>query len=69
MAYFWLAIIAISVVPVAVASLLLNPLVFLVLGPEAWREQLARIYPLRWWIAASLVGLALSTTVYASRYA
>lgn len=67
--YFWLAVIAVSVVPAAAASLLLNPLVFLVLGPEKWRGQAVRLYPFRWWIAASLVGLVVATTVYATRYA
>jgi hypothetical protein len=67
--YFWLAVIAVSVVPAAAASLLLNPLVFLLFGPETWREQLVRLRPYRWWIAASLVTLALATTVYATHYA
>ncbi len=69
MGYFWLAVIAISMVPAAAASLLFNPLVFLLLGPEKWREQLVRFSPYRWWIAASLVTLALATTVYATHYA
>ena len=69
MRYFWLAVIVVSAVPAAAASVLLNPLVFVVLGPDAWREQLARVHPYRWWIAASLVALALATTVYATRYA
>lgn len=67
--YFWLAVIALSIFPSAVATFLLNPLVFLLLGPERWREQLDRVYPYRWWIAASLVTLALATTVYATHYA
>ncbi len=69
MRYFWIGVIAVSTVPAAAASLLLNPLVFLVVGPEKWREQLMRVSPYRWWIAASLVALALATTVYATRYA
>jgi hypothetical protein len=69
MGYFWLAVIAVSVVPAAAASLLLNPLVFLVFRPEKWRDQLARFNPFRWWIAASLVALVLATTVYATQYA
>jgi len=67
--YFWLAVIAVSIVPVAVASFLLNPLTFLLLRPDAWREQLARVYPYRWWIVASLVALTVATTVYGTRYA
>lgn len=69
MRYFWLAVIAVSVVPAAVASVLLNPLVFLLLGAEVWRERLSRVYPYRWWIAASLVALATATTVYGTKYA
>jgi hypothetical protein len=69
MGYFWLAVVAISIVPSAAASVLLNPLVFLVLGPERWREQFVRLSPYRWWIAASLVTLAIATTVYATHYA
>jgi hypothetical protein len=69
MRFFWLAVIAVSIVPVAIASFLLNPLVFLLLGPEAWRAQLMRLRPYRWWIAASLVALAIGTTVYGTRYA
>jgi hypothetical protein len=67
--YFWLAVMAVSVVPSAVASVLLNPLVFVLLGADAWRVQLARVYPYRWWVAASLVALATATTVYATKYA
>jgi hypothetical protein len=67
--YFWLAVIAVSIVPSAVASVLLNPLVFVLLGPDAWREQLARLYPYRWWIVASLCALALATAIYGTTYA
>jgi hypothetical protein len=67
--YFWLAVIVVSVVPAAVASFYLNPLAFLVLGPDAWREQVSRLYPYRWWIVASLLTLALSTTIYGTKYA
>lgn len=69
MQYFWLAVIAVSIVPSAVACVLLNPLVFLLLGPDAWREQLARAYPYRWWIVASIFALAVATTIYGTRYA
>ncbi len=69
MRYFWLAVIAVSVVPSAAASFLLNPLVFVLLGPDAWREQLARLYPYRWWIVASLFALAIATTIYGTTYA
>jgi hypothetical protein len=67
--YFWLAVIAVSIVPVAVASFLLNPLVFLLLGPETWRTQFSRLQPYRWWIGLSLVALAMATTIYGTKYA
>jgi hypothetical protein len=66
---FWLIVIAVSVVPTAAASFLLNPLVFILLGPEAWRTQLARLHPYRRWFACALVALALATTVYGTTYA
>jgi hypothetical protein len=69
MRYFWLTVIALSVIPAGVAALFLNPLVFLALGPDAWREQLRRLHPFRWWILSSVLALALSTTVYAAQYA
>jgi len=39
------------------------------LGPDAWREQLARLSPYRWWIVASLCALALATAIYGTTYA
>jgi hypothetical protein len=69
MRYAWLAIIVVSIVPVAYASLLLNPLVFFFLGSAGWWERVARLYPYRWWFAASLVALVLGTAVYAIQYA
>ena len=69
MRYFWLAVIAVSIVPSTVASFLLNPLVFVLLGPDVWRKQLARLYPYRWWIVASLFALAMATTIYGTKYA
>ncbi len=69
MRYFWLAVIAVSIVPSALASILLNPLVFLLLGRDTWGEQLARLYPYRWWIVASLLALVMATTIYGTKYA
>jgi hypothetical protein len=66
--YLWIALIVVSIVPSAVACFLLNPLVFLMLGPEAWHEQVLRVRPYRWWIAASLISFASATTVFARRY-
>jgi hypothetical protein len=60
----WLTVIAISIIPAAAASFILNPLVFLILGPDARREHLRHLHPFRWWIAASLVALAVATTIY-----
>jgi hypothetical protein len=60
---------AVSIVPSAAAAVLLNPLYFLLLGPDAWRKQFARTYPYRWWLIASLGALTLATTVYATKYA
>ncbi len=68
MQYFWLAVIAVSIVPSAVASFYFNPIVFLLLGPDAWREQVARLHPYRWWIVVSLLALALATTIYGTKY-
>jgi hypothetical protein len=45
--YVWLAIIALSLVPVALMGFMLNPLVFWALGPEAWRDRLIRLHPYR----------------------
>ena len=69
MRYVWLIVIAVSIVPAAAAAFLLNPLVYLLLGPEAWRNQLARLHPYRWWLVASFIALALATTVYGTKYA
>jgi hypothetical protein len=54
MRYRWLVVMVVTLVPAivvtlvraAAASLLCNPLVFLLLRPEAWREQGARIHPI-----------------------
>ena len=62
---FWLAVLVVSLVPAAVASLVCNPLVIAMLGVDAWREQVRRVYPYRWWIGCSLVTLALSTIMLA----
>lgn len=68
MRIIWLAIIAASLVPVAVVGLLANPLVFLVLGPEAWREWLARTRPYRRWLLLSVAICGFATAVYVARY-
>ena len=64
----WLAIMLISLLPAAIASTLCNPLVIVLLGTEAWRKQMRRVRPYRWWLAGSLVTLALSTMMFARGY-
>ena len=68
MQYIWLAIIGISLAPVAIVALLANPLVVLTLGVDAWQARLARLHPYRWWICFSILVCAFATTVYAIRY-
>ena len=67
MRVLWLAIIGVSLVPVAIAGLVANPLVFLVLGPEGWRDRVERLLPYRRWSCLDR-GLALATVVYTLRY-
>jgi hypothetical protein len=66
--FVWLAILAVSLVPVALVGLLANPLVFLVLGPDAWRERVQRLRPYRWWLLFSIAVCAFATAVYAAAY-
>jgi hypothetical protein len=66
--YVWLAIIALSLVPVALVGFMLNPLVFWALGPEAWRDRLIRLHSYRWWFVFFLAVFGTATTVYAVRY-
>ncbi len=66
--YVWLAIIALSLAPAALVSFMLNPFVFWVLGPEAWRDRMMRIHPYRWWLVSSLAVFGTAMTVYALRY-
>lgn len=68
MRYIWLAIIAVSLVPVALVAFFANPLVFIVLGPETWRERVARLAPYRWWLVFSIAVCAFATTVYGVKY-
>jgi hypothetical protein len=68
MRYVWLSIIGLSLVPVATVCFLMNPMTLFVLGAEAWRERLTRLYPYRWWLVAALAALATSTFVYGTQY-
>jgi hypothetical protein len=45
--YVWLALIGISLLPVAIAGFLCNPLVVMTLGGDEWRARLARLHPYR----------------------
>jgi hypothetical protein len=67
--YVWLAIIGVTLAPVALVAFLANPIVVIVLGPEAWRERVGRLYPYRWWLGSSLVICAIATAVWAVSYA
>lgn len=66
--YLWLAIIGISLLPVAAAAFLANPLVLMVLGADAWQERVARLRPYRWWFPFSILVCGFATTVYGIRY-
>jgi hypothetical protein len=66
--YVWLAIIAVSLGPVALVGFFANPLVFILLGPEGWRDRMARLHPYRWWLVFSVAVCAFATAVYAVKY-
>lgn len=67
--YAWLAVIAVSLVPVAIVGLFANPLVFMVLGPDVWRDRMQKLRPYRDVLALSIVVCAFATTVYTLAYA
>jgi len=66
--YVWLTIIVLSLVPVAVVGFMLNPIVFWVLGREAWRDRLIRLHPYRWWFVFFLAIFGTAMTVYTVSY-
>jgi hypothetical protein len=66
--YVWLAIVGISLLPVAMAGFLANPVVVVLLGADEWRVRLARLYPYRWWFGFSILVCGFATTVYGVRY-
>jgi hypothetical protein len=66
--YVWIAIIAVSAVPLVYVGWLANPLVVVVLGVEAWRERVTGLYPYRWWILLLILTCAFSVAVYTVRY-
>jgi predicted outer membrane lipoprotein len=66
--YVWIAIIAVSATPLTYFAWLGNPLSFMLLGAEEWRNRLARLYPYRWWILFLILVCAFSVAVYTARY-
>lgn len=66
--YVWLAIIGVSLVPVAFVSVVLNPLVFLLIGAEAWHARVARFQPYRWAFTAAIAALGIGVAVYSAKY-
>jgi hypothetical protein len=66
--YVWLAIIAVSLGPVALVGLFANPLSFVVLGPDRWRDRVRTLIPYRRWLLLSVAVCAVATAVYAVRY-
>ena len=67
--YVWLVIIAVSAAPLVYVAWLLNPLFFLLLGPEWWVERMAKLRPHRWRIAFLAAVFVSSLTIYLIRYA
>ena len=68
MQYVWLAIIAVSAVPVVFLAWFTNPILLILFGVEGWRDRMMRLYPYRWWILFSLVVCAVSAAVYEVSY-
>ena len=68
MRYVWLAIIGVSLVPVAFVSVVLNPLVLLLIGVDAWQERVARFRPYRWAFTAAIAALGIGVSVYSAKY-
>ena len=68
MQYVWLAIIAVSLVPVALVAFFANPLVFILLGADTWRDRMRRLAPYRWWLVFSVAVCAFATAVYTVKY-
>ena len=69
MQYAWIAIIAVTGVPLAAVIVLANPMVLLILGVERWRAQVvARLVPYRWWLLFLIVVCGFASAVYAVHY-
>ena len=68
MRYLWLAIIALSGIPVVVFAAYFSPWLILLVGVDGWLERLARLRPYRWWLLLALAVCAFSAVVYVARY-
>jgi hypothetical protein len=66
--YVWIAIIAVSAAPLVYVAWLANPLLLVLLGAEAWRDRIVRLYPYRWWILFLILVCAFSVVVYVVSY-
>jgi hypothetical protein len=67
--YLWIAVIALSGVPLAAVVVLANPIVLLTLGIGRWREEVVgRLVPYRWWLLFLIVVCAFASAVYAVHY-
>jgi hypothetical protein len=67
--YVWIAIIAVSAVPLLYVAWLANPLAIVLFGMEWWLDRLERLYPYRWWILSLILVCAISVAVYMDSYA
>ncbi len=69
MRYVWIAIIAVSAVPLLYVAWLANPLAIVLFGMEWWLDRVERLYPYRWWILSLILVCAISVAVYMDSYA
>jgi hypothetical protein len=68
MRYVWIAIIAVSAVPLLYVGWLANPLAVLLFGVEWWLDRVARLHPYRSWILFLILVCAFSVAVYTVSY-
>jgi hypothetical protein len=66
--YVWIAIIAVSAVPLLYVPWLANPLAIVLFGVEWWLDRVERLYPYRWWILSLILVCAISVAVYMDSY-
>jgi hypothetical protein len=67
--YVWIALIAVSAVPLLYVAWLANPLAIVLFGMEWWLDRVERLYPYRWWILSLILVCAISVAVYMAGYA